>query len=201
MYLRLYGFELNNSNGSREWCGATYRTWIKQDYQAHMLTDNKFSRRVAAKLFKSCCKLRKYLVGLCTYHFFLIKLMIYPKLWICKSKKMMKIILRDSLAECTKTITYHRRLFLERDAWVKAVSREKDSFHSGISLQKGMSVVGYGLRTATVTALANYNHNTGQLWTVVWWFEIFVENWRSAKAPSSMNMGNPDTGQCFQLFS
>ena len=48
----------------------------------------------------------------------------------------MGFILRDSLAEYTKTITYHRRLILERDAWVKAVSRENDSFHSGISLQK-----------------------------------------------------------------
>ena len=46
--------------------------------------------------------------------------------------------IKDFSSEPTiKAITYHECLFLKRDAWVIAVfSREKDSFHSDISLFK-----------------------------------------------------------------
>ena len=60
-------------------------------------------------------------------------------------RKSRVAVVEQTKAPLSKAVTYHERPFFKRNAWVKVVfPREKDSFHSGSSLQKGAFIIGYG---------------------------------------------------------
>ena len=96
---------------------------------------------------------------------------------------------------------YHGRPFLKRYVWVEAVffPYKKDSFHSGISLQKGASLVRYGFSFFLFTSEFSSKEwalNTKILANLVIFWR--PENLKMSK--SNINVNQKDWGGFFLDF-